>query len=145
MLAILDVDTAVEGLSAVQSVVHDDNMLPAIGILAGLAATITFFLTPIILVLFWLRHRSRRQLQLNDVVLKLAEKGQPVPPELFIEHVKQRSDLRRGIVWASVGLGLVSGGAISDNSFMMAVGCIPFMMGIGFVIAAWLEQKQRRL
>src|SRR5207244_4358382 len=40
----------------------------------------------------------------------MVEKGQPVPAELLapeLRHVRRRSDVRRGVVWTMVGLGLM--------------------------------------
>src|SRR5437867_295481 len=40
----------------------------------------------------------------------MVEKGQPVPAELMapeVRHVRRRSDVRRGVVWSMVGLGLM--------------------------------------
>ena len=45
---------------------------------------------------------------INDTVMKLAEKGQPIPPELFTEPAaRPRSDLRRGIKLLTVGLAII--------------------------------------
>lgn len=142
MLAILDVDAAVEGLGHAS---HAASASPAevIGPLIGLFAVILGLGMPVFIVGAVLRHRLNRQKLMNELALKLAEKGQPLPAELFAEPVRQKSDLRRGIVWASIGMGLVAFGGVDDNSSLMGIGFIPLMMGIGFIIAAWLERQHK--
>lgn len=140
MLAILDVDAAVEGLG---HVAEASSPAEVIGPIIGLFAVILGLGMPVFIVGTVLRHRLNKQKLMNELALKLAEKGQSIPPELFVEPVRQKSDLRRGIVWASIGMGLAAFGGVDDNSTLMGVGFIPLMMGIGFIIAAWLERKQK--
>jgi hypothetical protein len=143
MLAILDVDTAVEGLSAVHNVPHDDNMVAALGVLVGLAAVVLIFSTPIVIVLAMLRQRTNKQRLVNELALRLADKGQQIPPELFMEPIRQKSDMRRGVIWMAVGVGMVLAGAVGGDSDIMGVGFIPAMIGLGFFIAGRLEQRQQ--
>jgi hypothetical protein len=142
MLAILDVDSAVEGLSAMHSVSHDNNIVPVLGVLVGLAAVVLIFSTPIVIVLAMLRQRTNKQKLINELALRLADKGQQIPPELFMEPVRQRSDMRRGVIWMAIGLGMVVSGAVSGDSDIMGIGFIPAMIGLGFFIAGRLEQRQ---
>lgn len=142
MLAILDVDAAVEGLGHA-SRAAGASPAEVIGPLIGLFAVILGLGMPVFIVGAVLRHRLNRQKLMNELALKLAEKGQPLPAELFTEPVRQRSDLRRGIVWAAVGLGLCSFGGVMGLTPMIGIGSIPLMMGLGFMLAAWLEGRQQ--
>ncbi|HZR37353.1 MAG TPA: DUF6249 domain-containing protein [Nevskia sp.] len=144
MLPILDVDSAVEGLGTLSHVSHDPPTSVAIlGVLVGLVAVVLIFSTPIILVLAMLRRSNNRQKLVNDLALKLAEKGQPIPPELFLEPARQRSDARRGIIWMAVGAGMFLAGVFSGDSDLMGWGCVPLMVGVGFFVAARLEKRQQ--
>jgi hypothetical protein len=143
MLAILDVDTAVDGLDHLGHMSHGMSGEAFMGLLIGLTAVLLIFGTPIIIVLAAFRNRTNKQRLINELALKLAEKGHPIPPELFMEHVRQKSDLRRGVIWAAVGLGVVMFGAFNDESGLMGIGCIPLMIGVGFAVSAWLENKQK--
>lgn len=143
MLAILDVDAAVEGLDHVGRMSHAMSGEAFMGMFIGLVAVVLGLGMPVFIVVAVLRHRTNRQRMINELALKLAEKGQNIPPELFMEQVRQKSDLRRGITWAMAGLGLVAFGGVSDNSDLMGFGFIPLMIGIGFTVAAWLENKQK--
>lgn len=144
MLAILDVDSAVEGLGSLSHASSHDpsNTVAVLGVLVGLVAVVLIFSTPIIIVLAMLRRSSNRQKMVNELALKLAEKGQQIPPELFLEPVRQRSDQRRGIIWMAVGAGMFLGGVFSGDSDLMGWGCVPLMVGVGFFLAARLEKRQ---
>jgi len=74
----------------------------------------------------------------------MVEKGQPVPAELLAptrRAVHQRSDVRRGVVWTMVGLGLmVFFGAVNDwEGGVWSLGLIPFLIGLGYLMVWKLE------
>ncbi|MBV8063459.1 MAG: hypothetical protein JOY51_07685 [Nevskia sp.] len=144
MLAILDVDSAVEGLGALQHASHDpDNAVALFGVLVGLVAVVLIFSTPVLIVLAMLRRSTNKQKLVNELALKLAEKGQQIPPELFMEPIRQKSDQRRGIIWMAIGAGMFLGGVFSGSGDMMGIGCVPLMIGVGFFAAARLEKRQQ--
>src|SRR5678815_4251846 len=65
-------------------------------------------------------------------------KGQPVPAELLapeVRHVRRRSDVRRGVVWTMVGLGMMIWlAAVNDwEGGAWSFGLIPFLIGLGSV------------
>jgi hypothetical protein len=131
-------------LSDLASAAHSAPAL--IGALTGLMAVILILGMPIIIVIAVLMARARRQRRLNDLILKLAEKGQPIPPELFLEpglprYDRRSPDQRRGIFWCAVGIGLFLFGVFDSDSSLMGIGCIPLMIGIGFLVAAKLESR----
>jgi hypothetical protein len=143
MLPILDVGSAVEGLDNLSKVSHGSNAAEVLGVLCGLVAVVLIFGSPVLIVMALLRHRLNKQRLVNELALKLAEKGQAIPPELFIQPAPRKSDLRRGIIWSTVGLGVVLFGIFNGDSDVMGIGFIPVMIGIGFAVAAWLENKQK--
>ena len=86
--------------------------------------------------------RSRQR-----TIRMLVEKGQPVPAELLApatRAVRQRSDVRRGVVWAMIGLGaMIFFGAINDwEGGIWSLGLIPFLIGLGYLIVWKLEGKK---
>lgn len=146
MLPIADVDVALDHLDKLDQLDHASSWLSGgefLGLVLGLVAIILVFATPIVIVLASLVERTKRQRMINEVVLKLADKGQPIPPELFLQVVRGRSDLRRSVLWAAFGAGIVLYGAFSGDADAIGGGCIPLMIGLGFYLAARLEQKQR--
>jgi len=77
----------------------------------------------------------------------MVEKGQPVPAELLapeLRHVRRRSDVRRGVVWTMVGLGLMIWlAAVNDwEGGAWSFGLIPFLIGLGYLIVWKLENKK---
>ena len=76
----------------------------------------------------------------------MVEKGQPVPAELLapeVRRVRRRSDVRRGVIWAMVGLGaMIFFGAVNDwKEGVWSLGLIPFLIGLGYLIVWKLENK----
>src|SRR6266481_567022 len=76
----------------------------------------------------------------------MVEKGQPVPAELLapeVRAVRRRSDVRRGVVWTMVGLGLMIWlAAVNDwEGGVWSIGLIPFLIGLGYLIVWKLERK----
>ena len=77
----------------------------------------------------------------------MVEKGQPVPEELLApvtRGIRRRSDARRGVVWAMVGLGLMIWlAAVNDwEGGAWSFGLIPFLIGLGYLIVWKLENKK---
>ena len=86
--------------------------------------------------------RSRQR-----TIRMLVEKGQPVPAELLApaaRSVRRRSDVRRGVVWTMVGLGLMIWlAAVNDwEGGAWSFGLIPFLIGLGYLIIWKLENKK---
>src|SRR5213079_1501074 len=80
-------------------------------------------------------------------VRMMVEKGQPVPAELLApatRAVRRRSDVRRGVVWTMVGLGLMIWlAAVNDwEGGAWSFGLIPFLIGLGYLIVWRLENKK---
>ena len=115
----------------------------------------------------YLRYKDRERL--HETLRQAYDKGQPVPPELlaaltrapprasdaphsepYAYPVSDRAerDLRRGVVWLSIGLGLVLigagfyaglydvGGAPQTFAGFTAIGAIPACIGLAF-LALW--------
>jgi Domain of unknown function (DUF6249) len=76
----------------------------------------------------------------------MVEKGQPVPAELLApatRGIRRRSDVRRGVVWTMVGLGLMIWlAAINEDGGAWSFGLIPFLIGLGYLIIWKLENKK---
>ena len=77
----------------------------------------------------------------------MVEKGQPVPAELLApatRGIRRRSDVRRGVVWTMVGLGLMIWlAAVNDwEGGAWSFGLIPFLIGLRYLIVWKLESKK---
>lgn len=109
-----------------------------------LLAILMVFGTPVVIVLAVLRHRASRQKSINEMVLKLADRGQPIPPELFLEPGKRRrSEVSSGLSLVGAGIGLMGFFWIADAREAIGLGFVPLMIGIGQLIAWKIEQGRR--
>ena len=124
---------------------HEDipaMVIPLVGIVF-----LTIFGAPVLIVmaigLFALLVSRSRQRTIRMMV----EKGQPVPAELLAPHtraVRQRSDVRRGVIWTMIGLGaMIFFGAVNDwEGGVWSIGLIPFLIGLGYLLVWKLEGKK---
>ena len=118
------------------------EVIPLVGIVF-----LSIFGAPVLIVIMigvfaLLVSRSRQR-----TIRMLVEKGQPVPAELLAPATRsgrQRSDVRRGVVWTMVGLGLMVWlAAVNDwEGGAWSLGLIPFLIGLGYLIIWKLENKK---
>lgn len=109
---------------------------------------LTIFGAPVLIVAFIMYFGFSKSRMQHRTVRMLAEKGQPIPPELLAPPtpaVKQRSDMRRGIVLVMVGLGaMLTFGAWSGwDGGAWALGVIPFVIGLGYLLVWKLEGDKK--
>ena len=121
--------------------------IPAMAIPIVAIVFLTVFGAPVLIVItigiFALVVSRMRQ----RTVRMMVEKGQPVPAELLApatRAVRRRSDVRRGVIWAMIGLGaMIFFGAVNDwEGGIWSLGLIPFLIGLGYLIIWKLETKK---
>src|ERR1039457_3018353 len=82
--------------------------------------------------------RQKRSRMLHDTLRLMIEKGQPIPPELLQPTEPQRRtncDLRRGLIWTGVGVGLAVSLLVKhDDDVPWPLALIPLLIGIAFLI-----------
>lgn len=112
--------------------------------LVAIMVPVAFFATILGSITLVLMFRTRSERIRHETVRLALDKGQDVPTELLLPHGKRRSDLRRGLVLASggVGLGIMLAVMGSSGSRSWAVGLFPFMVGLGYLAAWWIERSQ---
>jgi hypothetical protein len=121
-----------------------DSGFTLVEALVPLVAVIMIFGMPIVIVLAVLRYRANRQKLINEMVLKLADKGQPIPPELFLEPGKKRkSDVSSGLSLIGAGIGLMGFFWFAGAEEAIGIGFIPLMIGVGQLIAWKIEQNKK--
>jgi hypothetical protein len=117
-------------------------VIPLVGIVF-----LTIFGAPVLIVIaigiFALMVSRSRQRTIRMMV----EKGQPVPAELLAPHtraLRQRSDVRRGVIWTMIGLGAMTFfGAVNEwEGGVWSIGLIPFLIGLGYLLVWKLEGKK---
>jgi len=126
--------------------VGHDSDVPWIAIPIVMIVFLTIFGTPILIVAVILYFSFSKTRALHRTVRMMVEKGQPVPEALLNPPPaqRQRSDIRRGVVLAMVGLGLMLFfAAVNDwEGGAWSIGLIPFLIGAGYLLVWKLEGKK---
>ena len=108
---------------------------------------LTIFGAPVLIVALIMYFGFSKNRATHRTIRMLAEKGQPIPAALLAPPapaVRQRSDMRRGVVLCMVGLGLMLFfGAVNEwEGGSWAIGVIPFVIGLGYLLVWKLEGKK---
>ncbi len=123
---------------------NDD--VPWIAIPIVFIVFLAIFGTPIMIVALIMYFSFSKSRAMHRTVRMMVEKGQPVPESLLNPPpvIRQRSDLRRGVVLLMVGLGLmVFFGACNDwEGGAWSLGIIPFLIGAGYLLVWRLDFRR---
>jgi hypothetical protein len=116
--------------------------IPIVGIVF-----MSIFGAPVLIVAVIMYFGFSKNRMMHRTIRIMAEKGQPIPPALLappVPAVRQRSDMRRGVVLCMVGLGLMLFfGAVNEwEGGSWAIGVIPFVIGLGYLLVWKLESKK---
>ncbi|HEV2096222.1 MAG TPA: DUF6249 domain-containing protein [Chthoniobacterales bacterium] len=118
-----------------------DAVIPIVAL-----SVFALFATPIgivFVIMYFSMYKSRA---LHRTVRAMVEKGQEVPAALLNPPpaVRQRSDMRRGIVLLMIGLGVMLFlAAVNDwEGGAWSIGLIPFLIGAGYLLVWKLEGKK---
>ena len=108
---------------------------------------LTLFGAPVLIVAVIMYSGFSKNRMMHRTIRMMVEKGQPVPPALLAPPppaLRQRSDMRRGVVLVMVGLGLMLFlGAVNGwDGGAWAVGIIPFLIGVGYLLVWKLEGRK---
>lgn len=106
-------------------------------------------LTPVAILLIFLRYRTELTKERYRTLLQLAEKGVELPHDLLIEPRTADSDRRRALVLMGGGLGLMAmflalpfelhGG--QRIASLWGLGLLPLMTGLGYFASWWLNRR----
>lgn len=108
-------------------------------------------LAAVLIFLFWFRYRSRESM--NETIRLALDKGQELSPEI-IDRLGQSAggkyrDLRLGIIWISiaVGLALVALGvgefAVEALQGTLAAAALPFAIGLGYLLIYYFTGRDK--
>lgn len=124
---------------------HDSDV-PWIAIPIVLIVFLTIFGLPVAVVGIILYFSFSKSRAMHKTVRMMVEKGQPVPEALLNPPpvIRQRSDLRRGVVLLMIGAGLiVFFGAVNDwEGGVWSLGIIPFLIGLGYLLVWRLDVRR---
>jgi len=137
-----DHDTDLDSLTHGRS--QDD--IPGIVVPIVAITLLTVFGAPVLIVGLIMYFSFSRQRALHRTVRMMVEKGQPVPDALLNPPPaqRQRSDLRRGVILAMIGVGLMAflGAANDWEGGSWTLGLIPFLIGAGYLLVWKLDTKK---
>lgn len=113
------------------------TVVAVLGIILGVMA-------PVLLVACILFYKHRKLRMTHETILKLAEKGAAIPPELLAQHSEPRaSDLRRGMVLTLIGVALSI--FLYEVGAPWSIGLIPMFAGLGYLITWKIEGRETGL
>jgi hypothetical protein len=117
---------------------HDQNLiaLVAIFLMAG---------TPLLITAQVLHFRLRARQATDNLIYRLIEKEQPVPPDLLAGHADPFADLRWGMVLVALGLGILVAGYVLPDDSVRAGAFIPLFMGGGFLVTFAIQRTTKAL
>ena len=119
-------------------------------------------ITAIIVGPTYLKSKERREMQAT--VRAAIDKGQPLPPEVIealsteaTKNIPSRSrDIRRGVIWLAVGVGLAAFGLVNDMPWgrdswdhggdfgggLLGIACIPITIGLAFIVLSFFNKNK---
>jgi len=107
----------------------------------AITGVLVVFGLPLLLVAIVLLYKHRRMRITHETIVRLAEKGIPVPPELLDPPRQRTSGLRGGLVLIALGAGLSI--FFMERGGPWSIGLIPGLMGVALLIAWAIESKTR--
>ena len=118
-------------------------------------------LTAIIFGPTYLKFRERRETQ--ETVRRAIDKGQDLPPEVLdaltrdvTKNLPSRTrDIRRGIIWLAVGIGIAAFGLINDMGWnssddwprelgngLLGIAAIPLTVGLAYLVLSFFNKNK---
>ncbi len=122
----------------------------------GLSVVVIFWAAIAFMVAITSFFSYRAQASHHRMLEKLAEKGQPIPPEMLTggdrEHRRYRTPIQSGILLMCVGVALAvffwamgGGGAILDGdrmpNWLPVIGIFPFMIGFARLLGGLFDRR----
>ena len=117
-------------------------VVPIVGI-----TMLTVFGAPVLIVgvIMFMNYLKARSL--HRTVQTMVEKGQPVPTALLAPPIvpRPRSDLRRGVILIAIGISVMTFFGVEEgwHDSAWALGLIPGLIGVGYLIVWTLEGKKK--
>ncbi|MDA3781286.1 MAG: DUF6249 domain-containing protein [Bacteroidales bacterium] len=99
------------------------------------------FIMIILIVVSVQYFRYKRKKDLYLLITKIIESGKEVPIDLLKEPKKNKNELKRGLVFSSLGIAIITGGFIIDKHFFV-FGLIPLLLGIAYIIFHLLDKSK---
>ena len=126
---------------------HGSDDVPEMVVPIVAVVMMSIFGAPVLIVGLIMYFGFSRNRMMHKTIRMMVEKGQEVPAALLAPPppaVRQRSDMRRGVVLVMVGIGLMLFFAAVNEweGGAWAIGVIPFVIGLGYLLVWKLEGKK---
>jgi Flp pilus assembly protein TadB len=126
---------------------HSGDDIPEAVIPIVAVVMLAVFGAPVLIVGLIMYFGFSRNRMMHKTIRMMVEKGQEVPAALLAPPppaVRQRSDMRRGVILLMIGAGLMLFlAAVNDwEGGVWTLGLIPFLIGAGYLIVWKLEGKK---
>ena len=133
-----------------------EDFIPLVAILSVFGT-----ITAIIFGPTYLKFRERREMQAT--LRHAIDKGQDLPPEVIEAMTKdvnknlpsRTRDIRRGIIWLAVGVGIAAFGLINDMGWhggndwhgevgngLLGIAAIPATIGLAYLVLSFFNKNQ---
>lgn len=142
MLMMADDDSIDLHSSGLDKLVTVSSMHSSLEELIPLVAVTLSLLMPVLIVLIIMAYRTRQQRMRYEVMIRLVDRGQTVPPEFFEDPARRRrSDLSGGLSLIAVGIGLAVGFWVAGGGEASGFALIPFFVGSARLISFVMERR----
>lgn len=103
------------------------------------------FLFVIFVMIILSRIRNRESQRKYDLYMKSLEMGQTIPEHFFDEPKKsnQISNLKKGILWLSIGLALLIYVIFIYETDALILGIVPTFVGVGYLLVHYLDKPKK--
>ena len=136
-----------------------EDFIPVFAIFAVFGSLVAIVFGP-----QYLKSKERQELQAT--VRAAIDKGQPLPPEVIeamskeaTKNVPSRTrDIRRGIIWLAVGIGMAAfsvindlrgfgndwdnGGNVNVDGGLLGLAAIPVTIGLAFIVLSFFNKNK---
>ncbi|HEX8660309.1 MAG TPA: DUF6249 domain-containing protein [Brevundimonas sp.] len=133
-----------------------EDFIPLVAILSVFGC-----ITAIVFGPNYLKFRERRETQ--ETVRRAIDKGQDLPPEVLDALTKdvtknlpsRTRDIRRGIIWLAVGIGIAAFGLINDMGWdggddwngnfgngLLGIAAIPVTIGLAYLVLSFFNKNK---
>lgn len=91
------------------------------------------------------KFKNKESQRKHDLYMKSLEMGQSIPDHFFDEPKKQStvSNLKKGILWLSIGLGALIYFTIINEEEALILGIVPTFIGAGYLLVHFLEKPKK--
>jgi hypothetical protein len=104
----------------------------------AMTAMLASFGLPLVVIAIILVYKHHRNRMYQETILKLAEKGLPVPPEL-LQPPERRPSPKGGLVLLALGIALSV--FFWERGFPWSIGLIPGLMGAALLLAWKIDSR----